>query len=241
MTAADRYISGQYALENASWHEADAAWKAAHVARVIEQAQLRPRTVCDIGCGTGGVLDHLGGLMPGLELLVGYDIAASALRLAPADRRDRIEFVVGGPASDDRTFDVALILDVLEHVEDPFEFLRSSSGKARRFVFHIPLDLTVVATLRPGQYARLRQHSGHIHYFTRETALAMLSDCGYRVIHADFTSGAIEQCNAEAHRWLIPLRRLVRAFSVALAARTLGGFSLLVVAEAPAVDDGGRR
>ena len=41
-------------------------------------------------------------------------------------------------------FDIALIIDVIEHVEDYFYFLRKVKKKANYKIFHIPLDLSVL-------------------------------------------------------------------------------------------------
>jgi hypothetical protein len=39
-------------------------------------------------------------------------------------------------------FDLLMMLDIFEHVRDPFTFLDQSRLHARYFVFHIPLELT---------------------------------------------------------------------------------------------------
>ena len=77
-----------------------------------------------------------------------------------------------------------------------------------------------------------REEVGHIHYFTVETALALLSDCGYTIRDWTYTRVSLET-ELQSHKARLaklgrgPLYRL----SPALAARTLGGFSLLALVE----------
>jgi len=78
-----------------------------------------------------------------------------------------------------------------------------------------------------------RRHSvGHIHYFTKETALATLQDTGYKVVDYFYTRGALELSD---RGWKADLLKLPRKLSFSLhqdwAARILGGFSLMVLAK----------
>ena len=75
-----------------------------------------------------------------------------------------------------------------------------------------------------------RKQFGHLHYFTKDTALATLTDCGYDIIDSVFTA-----VGAERGRGLKSLiakwpRRILAALNQNLAARLLGGHSLLVLA-----------
>jgi hypothetical protein len=72
---------------------------------------------------------------------------------------------------------------------------------------------------------------GHLHYFSRATALATLEDTGYRIVKAEYTHLAQE--TQERHRGVTRLANLVRAgvqaISTDLAAKVIGGYSLLVL------------
>jgi SAM-dependent methyltransferase len=212
-----------------SWHEDDAPWKADHVAAILASHDLAPASVCDIGCGTGGVLDHLVSTLPHITTAVGYEVSARAVALAPTARAARIELVVGA-LDDGRCFDVALVLDVIEHVEDHRGLLALVRPKAEWFVLHIPLDRSVAATLRPGQYERLRRLMGHIHSFTRRTALATLDTAGFDVIDARYTQPAVDRPTTGLQRIVRLPRRVGFRVAPNFTARVLGGFSLLVLA-----------
>ena len=75
-------------------------------------------------------------------------------------------------------FDLCMCFDVCEHVDDYIGFLKSLTDKARYFLFNIPLDLSVRSILLKN-YLGTRARYGHLHYFTRESALATLNYCGF--------------------------------------------------------------
>jgi hypothetical protein len=59
-------------------------------------------------------------------------------------------------------------------------------------IFQIPLDLSVQTVLRATPLIRDRQRLGHIHYFTKETALQLLIDLGYNIIDCFYTAVALD-------------------------------------------------
>ena len=203
--------------------------------RLLVTNGIRPETLCDVGCGTGAVLEHLAGLLPASTRLVGYEPSAQALALAPERRSQAVSLVLGDGLADDETFDLMLMLDVFEHVEDYFGLLRRSVRKARWAVFHIPLDVSVQAVLRAKPFLAAREQLGHLHFFTRETALATLADTGFDVLDERFTAGRLELAmpSTAARLARLPRGALWRV-SPGWAARLLGGFSLLVLARGKA-------
>jgi hypothetical protein len=125
-----------------------------------------------------------------------------------------------------------MAIDVFEHVEDYFGFLRKLRAKAEYKIFHIPLDLSVQSILRASPILKARRLVGHIHYFTKETALEALKDTGYKVLDYSYTGGTIELPNRGWKANLLKLpRRLAYALHGDMAVRVLGGYSLLVLAQ----------
>jgi SAM-dependent methyltransferase len=227
--AATPYTDGTYLRQNPTWHAEDAPWKARHVASFLDD--LQPHTLCDVGCGAGRVLAILCERY-GAEG-VGYDPSPDAIDLAHELERPGLRFVVGQPGPGER-YDIALLLDVLEHTENPFELLRNVRTFADQFVLHFPLDLSAQAVLR-GRFERARAELGHLHYFSAETALALLRDCRFRIDRWTYLPSTLENRGetlasklANVPRWLL------WRISPTLMSRTLGGATLLVLAT-PAV------
>ena len=225
----DRYVDGAYLARNPHWHVEDSPWKARQIARILADNGVRPRSVVEVGCGAGAILAELQKALPDARL-DGYDISPQAIALARPRENERLHFHEGMPAGGTPA-DVMLVIDVFEHVEDPFAFLRALRGRAEHFVFHIPLDLSAQAVLRGKPIQRRRDVVGHLHYFTRETALAILAETGYTVADSRFTAGTLELPVESALARVARLpRRLLYAVAPDLAVRSLGGFSLLVLA-----------
>lgn len=225
-----RYTDGTYLKDNRDWGEGDAQWKARQVAGMLTKHNLAPISICDIGCGTGAVLDELRGLLPGPPSLTGYEVAPQALDLAPATRRRRIELVCGAYDVDDRSFDLLMSLDVFEHLEDYYGFLRAIRSKAPLAIFHIPIDTAVTSVLRPGPIMKSYQKVGHIQHFTRAAALEALRHSGYEVLDSEHTVPAREMPAVGVRQQIGRAARIVGAHvNVDLAARLMTGFPLLAL------------
>lgn len=231
--AKERYISGKYLAHNPTWDEAVAPWKAEKIYRLLRQYQITPESVCEVGCGSGAILAELRHYWGPDCRLVGYDIAPSLVdfwhRYASQQLDFRLaDFPVPGKSE---FFEVLLIIDVLEHLENPFEFLRQALSQARWFVFHIPLDLHAQGAIRTSTLLRAHHQTGHLHYWNKDLALTLLGECGLKVIHWEYTAGSVELPTASRARRLASWpRRWLYALAPDLAVRLLGGYSLLALA-----------
>jgi hypothetical protein len=124
-----------------------------------------------------------------------------------------------------------MLIDVIEHLENPLEFLRRSLPRASWFIFHIPLDLHAQGAIRSTPIVSARQRTGHLHYWNKDLALAMLQECGLGIRHWEYTSGTVDLPTDLWRRRLARYpRQLLFALAPDLAVRLLGGYSLLVLA-----------
>jgi hypothetical protein len=233
----DRYLGGGYLEENPDWHRTEAPWKAANVSTMLADNSLRPTTLCEIGCGSGDVLVHLQRLLPHTQLS-GFDIAPQAQRFwqrAPG-AESNIQFTLGDFHQLNRAhYDVLLMLDVFEHVRDPFSFLEKSRSHATHFVFHIPLDLSASSVARGTPLLDARRRVGHLHYYTKDLALETLTDSGYEVLSWRYTGAALNAPGRSLKARLAALpRRLAYAINRDAGVRLLGGDTLMVLARSAA-------
>lgn len=231
---ADPYTSGQYAIDNPDWHEADAEHKARALASMIRYAGLRPRTVIDVGCGTGGVLWHLSHTLaedlPGTAW-EGWDVAPEAIRRARKREGGNLHFVAEDFLASEREADLLLLIDVVEHVPDDVAFLRGLRDRARWFLIRLPLDLSAWDVARSTRLLEARRRYGHRHVYTRELALQLLGEAGYEVEKVVYDRVPPPRETAR-QRLVDGLRETLFQVAPALTVRLLGGYSVLVLARA---------
>lgn len=226
-----RYLSGDYAEKNPDWDSTDSPWKADRVAELLECHQIFPASIADIGCGAGGVLAALRARYPAAEL-TGFDIAPGLPHLWQVHAGRDIRFVLGNFLElNQQRYDLLLVLDVLEHLGDPFTFLHRLRDHGDLMIFHFPLDLSAISVLRQTPLLHVRAKVGHVHFFTRGLALALLDECGYEVIEALYTGAALNAPQRSLKTRLAGLlRKLVYALNRDVGARLLGGETLMVLA-----------
>jgi len=123
-------------------------------------------------------------------------------------------------------------LDVFEHVPNPFDFLSQLQGRADYYVFHIPLDLNAISVIREAPLLYVREKVGHIHYYTKGLALALLEECGYQIMDWSYTGASFNAPQRALKTRLAQIpRHLVYAINKDMGVRLLGGETLMVLAK----------
>jgi len=225
------YTDGSYLdRTGGTWHLEDSPFKAQQIARMLARhPEVQPNSICEIGCGAGGILVELEKLLPRHVAFTGYDISPQAYAISKAFSSARRSYVLGDAFTDPSFFDMVLVMDVVEHVEDCFSFLRQSKQKGQWKLYHIPLETHVSATLRG---VNAWDSVGHLHLFTIETALKAMARTGHRVVDWVLTDGAFINKKKATRTRLANLVRLPLArFSAKAVARLIGGYSILILAE----------
>jgi hypothetical protein len=121
---------------------------------------------------------------------------------------------------------------VIEHIDDYLGVLNSIRHRASRFIFYIPLDLSVLSVLREWPLAKRSQSVGDIHYFTKGTASASLQDTGYCILDHFYTEIQREtEWNVRSFLMKrLPLRALSASGLTEVGVRIFGDHSLMVLA-----------
>jgi hypothetical protein len=189
----DIYADGTYLEAHPDWHLADAPGKALDVVELYLEAvkSLGPEVkLVDVGSGVGGYIHETLKLLKSRDpnrvyRAVGFEPADEASRRA-SQMFPEIEFHSRGLSPTDGPFDVASLIDVLEHLENPREMLRTCAAAARYLIVRQPL-LENYSTFRHRNYEDQRKQWGHIAYFNYHSFLDMTDACGWAPIDVRLT------------------------------------------------------
>jgi len=225
------YTDGNYLKNNPTWDVEDAPWKADLIFRMMEKHQLKPTTICEVGCGCGEILRQLQLKMPVSVKFTGYEISPHAYELCKKRSNERLSFNLKNYCDEfDNYCDLILLIDLVEHLEDYFRFLRDVRSKSPYKILHIPLEMFVLAVLHPQFLLGQRKKVGHLHYFSRDSALQVLRDLGYEILDYQYTAGYSLPRNYGLKDKLLKIpRSLLYPICPDFTVRVFGGYSLLVL------------
>lgn len=227
------YRDGSYLDRNSTWHVEDSPWKARQIMRMLARHELEAKTVVEVGCGAGEILIQLQAAMGDGHTFVGYEISPQAYALAQERVNASLHFRLEDLTTETtRTFDLLLAIDVIEHIEDCYGFLRKLQPRGHHKLFHFPLDLSVRALLSGAALMDGHDTVGHVHFFTKETALQTLRDSGYAILDSLYTPKWTNEQYKRTVRTTLGsmLRRTCFSINQDAAVRILGGHGLLVLA-----------
>src|SRR5580704_3980627 len=102
------YKDGSYESMNPTWHAEDSPWKAEQIRKLLVKNDIVPDTICEIGCGAGGILIKLQEVFPKAQLC-GYEISPQAFSLCSDKGNESLHFYLGDLLQkEDAFFDVVL-------------------------------------------------------------------------------------------------------------------------------------
>jgi SAM-dependent methyltransferase len=222
------YSSGEYLINHPDWDSKDSLWKAKYTKGAIEKNGLHPKTVCEIGCGAGEILKHLKRQIPENIKYCGYDISPQAHKLC-LKNPEGIEFRLADFTKEKRHFDLILLIDVIEHIDGIEQFLSSIKGRAKNYIFYVPLDLCLQNVVFQQNLIKSREINGHLHFFSKCLAFKILRDSKYKIIDYSFTPAFSYYRPRSVKNFLGHiLRKTVFLLSRDLAAKIFNGFSIMI-------------
>ena len=234
MKIEDRYLNGQYHELNPDWDRGDSAWKAGHVSEMILKHDVLPESICEIGCGSGDILRNLMLNHPNAKMY-GFDVSPALTNFWHEDKEceNKIKFILGNiDEINTNYFDLLLMLDVFEHVRDPFSFLEMARKHSKKFIFHIPLDLSAFSVARGQPLIYARRQVGHLNFYDKDLALETLTDCGYKIIDWKYTGSSLNMPNRSYKtKFAGYFRSFFNQINRDLSVRIMGGDTLIVFAE----------
>ncbi len=229
--ADDIYNNFEYMQKNPTWHSEHSNWKAKQIEKILEQNNTSGDNVFEVGCGAGEILLSLSKTYPNKKF-TGYEVSKNIFEVAKHKENECVKFKHVDISKTSDYSDILLCIDVFEHVENYINFLKELKSHSKKHVFHIPLDINVLGIFR-NKLIKERKAVGHLHYFTIETALATLEDCGYQIIDWNFTDsfskGGIERPIDLKSKILRMIQSILFIISPKFLSKTLGGLSLIVL------------
>lgn len=175
------YSDGTYAKFNPTLHVEDSAYKMSYIENLLKNIEWNQTAVSilDIGGGAG----ELGRMVCDWFVANGYTVSMSALDIAnemidvqKINNPYIKETYVGNlELLGDKKFDLVLMIDVIEHIENCDQFADRLNNHSRYIVYNIPTEINLVDILRNiamcKRYYSLQTESlGHVHFFSVNSA-----------------------------------------------------------------------
>lgn len=231
------YNDQRYLENHPNWHMEDSPWKARQLYKMIERnTQISFERACEVGCGAGEILHQLSSnYFPNVKF-VGFDVSPDVAPFWNERRSDRLEYRQADFTVTEDYFDLALYVDVVEHIENSDDFLRKVVDKSTYKIFCFPLELFVFKVLFKNALLASRRDFGHLHFYNEELCLQQLKDAGYEILDVMFAGSSIDLASVSqsisAISKLVRIPRIILSWiSVRWTARILGGYSLIVLAK----------
>src|SRR5262249_52971316 len=161
----------------------------------------------------------------------GYDISPQAIAMANTRANEKLHFKVADFLREPPAYyDLILMIDVLDHIEDRFGFLRTIKDRAEYKMFQVSLTISLQTVWRKNGLLKMRENYGMVNYFTKELALQTLKDAGYEIVDYFYTSSSTDVPSKERVQNFVKYpRKLLFMLNQDAAARILGGYRLLVL------------
>jgi Methyltransferase domain len=227
----NRYIDGQYLNNTKTWHIEDSPYKAKIVEQSIRDNGIIFENCADVGCGAGLVVELLSEAFPESNF-TGYELSKDVDTFwSTRTVRDNLKYSHNDVTDLVKKHDLVICLDVFEHIEDYFLFLRKLSRVGDMFIFNVPLDMCVAKLVTSG-LKNARSEVGHLHYFNRFTAIETIRDAGYEIVSEDLCAAFLKIPPRNIRQAIaLPFRLFSLVFGKSWSATILGGMSLLIVAK----------
>jgi len=172
--------------KEAEWLRRTAGSKADSVAVLLSRNGIAPHTILELGCGTGAVISELERRGTASEF-VGVDYSEEAVEYL-RNSNPRVTALVADitaveEASSLPSADVFVLSRVLEHLEEPSDFLRAVRQIDFPYlVVEVPLEDLPIARLKSIVKDRADNAAGHVQFFTRGSLRALIQSADYEIL-----------------------------------------------------------
>jgi hypothetical protein len=226
-----QYTGGTYWDEHPNWHLEDSPGKTEDILpgliAIVDQLVVKELKLADVGAGVGGVLVEVVKRLREARPQVQVDptaIEVSPRAVEEARRRyPELKVQCKPLEASDGPFTVTMLIDVLEHLENPRAMLQAACGASQYLVVRQPLEENF-ATFRRNAYKAQRDKWSHIGYFNYHSFIDLALSTGWRPLHIELVAPWELKTNRDQSA-PISKRLFVRANRL-LASYIYGGFYL---------------
>jgi SAM-dependent methyltransferase len=145
-----------------------------HTRRLIAKyiKDLNFKSVLDVGCGEGSLLQSLSLAEKGYELN-GIDLSENAIKLAEDKIKCGIFKVIDiSKVSMDKKFDLVICSEVLEHIEDDVSAIKNIYKMSKFVIITVPI----------GKLGAEDLQVGHVRRYSKKDILNKLESVGFKII-----------------------------------------------------------
>jgi len=157
----------------------------------IDNIELE-NTVLDIGCGNGELAFDL---TQKARKVIGIDISPEKIRVARQRfQTNNVEYLIGDVTKSlpDQKFDILILSNVLEHIEDRIEFLNKIKNLGDKILVRVPMINRDWITLYKKELGLpWKLHNGHFIEYTLETFKQELNQAGLVIQNCSIQFGEI--------------------------------------------------
>ncbi len=110
-TGEEIYTDGSYLDKTGgTWHLEDAPFKAKEIVTMLARhPEVQPNTICEIGCGAGGILSELQKVLPSHTTFTGYEISPQAHAMSARFLSAQCQYILGDAFVDSSMYDLVLV------------------------------------------------------------------------------------------------------------------------------------
>ena len=168
------------------WLRRTARLKADSIEALLRSAGVAPRSVLEVGAGTGAVigeLRHRGIGTAHFAVDFSPDAVAMLERTQPGVQAATADVTATPDPLGNGHYDLAFATHVVEHLEEPEAFLSALLDvPTDHFIAEVPLENLLLGQLKALVKDRSNHTAGHVQFFDRQSFEALLERSGWRVV-----------------------------------------------------------
>lgn len=223
----------EYIEKNPTMHLEDSLMKVNQIIQVIPPT-LKVKRLLDVACGAGLITIELAKKLNSTNN-VGVDISKEMIKKAKLlDKEKLVKWKVADifEYKAAKTFDLVTGIDILEHIENDKEFLKTVSRLGKFILIRTPLEKTGFSTFlrKTGIYDPWKdteKRFGHIHHYDEQDLYSLFKSCNLKIVKS------VSVPLAKRSKLIWEIFRLlfypIALFSLEKMVKVSGGFKIILL------------